>query len=308
MMPYPSAPLPKATADQAQLTADIDTHGYCLVADALSPDQVEAIRLRLEEQATAERSQGIHPHNAAHVDEVNQWVTMLINKGRVFRDLATNPATLAVVGHVLGEEFLLSVLEAHVVRAGGKAMALHCDQWWLPFPVPPQADHRRVGSITRATVPTTAPDPARTLIWPPVVVNVMFMITDYTERNGATRIVPGSHLSGAQPSRAVPHPVPTVPAEGEAGTAVIFEGRTWHAAGINATEHPRFGITATYCGPMFRQITNFTIGTREDVLREATPRLRTLLGFRIWSSYGGIDDNAVEFIERAEGHVRELRP
>jgi ectoine hydroxylase-related dioxygenase (phytanoyl-CoA dioxygenase family) len=308
MMSRPSASLPRATADQAQLKADMDAHGYCLVADALSRDQVKTIHLRLEEQATAERSQGIRPRAAAHVDEVNQWVTMLINKGRVFRDLATNPATLALVEHVLGREFLLSVLEAHVVRPGGKAMALHCDQWWLPFPVPPHTDHPRVGSITRTTVPTAAPDPARTLIWAPAVVNVMFMITDYTEQNGATRIVPGSHLSGAQPPRAIPHPVPTVPAEARAGTAIIFEGRTWHAAGVNTSDQPRFGITTTYCGPMFRQLTNFPIGTREDVLREATPLLRKLLGFKTWSSYGGIDDNAVEFIDRAEGHVRELRP
>jgi hypothetical protein len=77
---------------------------------------------------------------------------------------------------------------------------------------------------------------------------------------------------------------------------------------VNTTDEPRFGITATYCGPMFRQLTNFAIGTRDDVLREATPQLRKLLGFRIWSSYGGIDDNAVEFIERAEGRVGELRP
>jgi ectoine hydroxylase-related dioxygenase (phytanoyl-CoA dioxygenase family) len=286
----------------------LDAYGYCLVGDALSRAEVEAIHRRLAEQAEAERLQGIRPHNAAHVDAVNQWVTMLINKGRVFRDLPTTPATLQLVEHVLGREFLLSVLEAHVVRRGGQAMALHCDQWWLPFPVPPRSDHARVGSITRTTIPTAAPDAARTLIWPPAVVNVMFMITDYTEANGATRIVPGSHLSGAQPSRALPHPVPTVAAEAPAGTAVVFEGRTWHAAGVNTTDEPRFGITATYCGPMFRQLTNFAIGTRDDVLREATPQLRKLLGFRIWSSYGGIDDNAVEFIERAEGRVGELRP
>jgi ectoine hydroxylase-related dioxygenase (phytanoyl-CoA dioxygenase family) len=296
------------TADQARLKADLDAYGYCLVGDALRRDQVEAIHRRLAEQAEAELSQGIRPHNAAHVDAVNQWVTMLINKGRVFRDLPTNPATLSLVEHVLGREFLLSVLEAHVVRPGGQAMALHCDQWWLPFPVAPRPDQARVGSITRTTVPTAPPDAARTLIWPPAVVNVMFMITDYTEANGATRIVPGSHLSGAQPSRVLPHPVPTVAAEAPAGTAVVFEGRTWHAAGVNVSDRPRFGITATYCGPMFRQLTNFTVGTHEDVLREATPELRKLLGFRIWSSYGGIDDNAVEFIERAEGRVGELRP
>ncbi len=301
-------PLPAPTRDPIRLKADMDAHGYCLVADALIPAQVAVARRRLEEQAEAERAQGIRIQNAPHVDAVNQWVTMLINKGAIFAELATNPATLEIVDHVIGGDFLLSVLEAHVVRAGGAPMSLHCDQWWLPFPAKPDAAYARVGKITRGTVPTAPPDPARSLIWPPAVVNCMFMLTDYTERNGATRIVPGSDLSGAQPSGAIPHPVETVAAEGPAGTAVVFEGRTWHAAGLNTTNQPRLGVTATYCGPMFRQLTNFTVGTCDDVLRDASPLLRRLLGLKIWSTYGGVDDHAAEFIERAPGKVRELAP
>lgn len=220
----PALTLPVPTTDLARLKADMDTHGYCLVADALTPAQVATARQRLEEQAEAERRQGIRIQNAPHVDEINQWVTMLINKGPIFAELATKPATLAIVDHVIGGDFLLSVLEAHLVRAGGAPMSLHCDQWWLPFPAPADARHARVGTITRSTVPTVPADPAGKVIWPAAVVNCMFMLTDYTERNGATRIVPGSHLSGAQPSAAIPHPVETVAAEGPAGTAVIFEG------------------------------------------------------------------------------------
>lgn len=304
----PPSALPTPTADLSRLKTDMDTHGYCLVADALTPAQVSVARQRLEEQAEAERRQGIRIQNAPHVDEINQWVTMLINKGPIFAELATNPATLAIVDHVIGGDFLLSVLEAHVVRAGGAAMSLHCDQWWLPFPAPADASYARVGTITRGTVPTAPPDPARALIWPPAVVNCMFMLTDYTECNGATRIVPGSHLSGAQPSAAIPHPVATVAAEAPAGTAVVFEGRTWHAAGLNTTNQARLGVTATYCGPMFRQLTNFTVGTCDDVLQGASPLLRRLLGFKIWSTYGGVDDHAAEFVERAPGKVRELTP
>jgi ectoine hydroxylase-related dioxygenase (phytanoyl-CoA dioxygenase family) len=304
----PDRNLPRPTSDAARLKADMDTHGYCLVADALTPRQVAVARQRLTEQAEAERAQGIRIQNAPHVDAVNQWVTMLINKGPIFSELATNPATLAIVDHVIGGDFLLSVLEAHLVRAGGAPMSLHCDQWWLPFPAPSSAGYARVGTITRGTVPTAPSDPANKLIWPPAVVNCMFMLTDYTEQNGATRIVPGSHLSGAQPSAVIPHPVETVAAEAPAGTAVLFEGRTWHAAGLNRTDQARLGVTCTYCGPMFRQLTNFTVGTRDDVLRDASPLLRRLLGFKVWSTYGGVDDHAVEFIERAPGKVRELAP
>ena len=74
------------------------------------------------------------------------------------------------------------------------------------------------------------------------------------------------------------------------------------------TNQPRLGVTATYCGPMFRQLTNFTVGTKDEVLRDASPLLRRLLGFKVWSTYGGTDDHAAEFIERVPGQVGELAP
>jgi ectoine hydroxylase-related dioxygenase (phytanoyl-CoA dioxygenase family) len=300
--------LPEATTNPARLKADLDQHGYCLAAEALSPDQLARVRERLEAQATAERALDLGFGNDVHMDATNQWVGMLINKGAPFVELVANPVALELVSHVLGAEHLLSVLEAHVVNRGGSPMALHSDQWWMPFPVAPDAAYPRVGAITRATVPKDAPASAGACIWPPAVINVMYMVSDYTEANGATRIVPGSHLFGRQPPGTVPHPVETIAAEGAAGTAVIWEGRTWHAAGLNVTDQPRRGITATYCGPMFRQLTNFPVGTRADVLRGASPELRRLLGFKVWSDYGAIDDMSAEFIAREEGAIGELRP
>lgn len=228
--------LPKATTDLARLKANLDEYGYCLAAEALSPGQLVRVRERLDEQATAERALDLGFGNDVHIDATNQWVGMLINKGAPFVELATNPVALALTSHVLGAEHLLSVLEAHVVNRGGSPMALHSDQWWMPFPVAPDAAYPRVGAITRSTVPTDAPAATDARIWPPAVINVMYMVSDYTEANGATRIVPGSHLFGRQPSGTVPHPVATIAAEGAAGTAVVWEGRTWHAAGLNVTD------------------------------------------------------------------------
>ena len=48
--------LPRPTTDLDQLKADLDEHGYCIVADALSPDEVTALRTRITEQAAAERA------------------------------------------------------------------------------------------------------------------------------------------------------------------------------------------------------------------------------------------------------------
>jgi ectoine hydroxylase-related dioxygenase (phytanoyl-CoA dioxygenase family) len=300
--------LPVPRRDLAALQRDLDLYGYCLVAEALSAEEARAIRARVEEQAAAERELQLVNVNEAHADATNQWVSLLINKGRVFRDLVTHPTTLALVRHVLGPEVLLSSNEAHIVRPGGSPMGLHVDQWWLPLERPAVAGHARVGAATRAGVPTGAPDPVAGPIWQPVVCNVIFMASDFTAVNGATRIVPKSHLSGHQPSAAVPHPVETVAAEGPAGTALVFEGRTWHAAGLNLSNGPRIGLPTYYCGPQFRQLTNFTLGTRREVLREASPELLRVLGFKVWSTYGSTDDTGADFVRFDAEPVGELRP
>jgi hypothetical protein len=187
-------------------------------------------------------------------------------------------------------------------------MGLHVDQWWLPLERPAAAGHARVGAAARAAVPTGTPEPTAGTIWQPVVCNVIYMVTDFTAANGATRLVPKSHLSGRQPPGTVPHPVATVAAEGSAGTALVFEGRTWHAAGLNISNEPRIGLPTYYCGPQFRQLTNFTLGTRRDVLREASPELLRLLGFKVWSTYGSTDDTGAEFVDFDAEPVGELRP
>ena len=130
---------------------------------------------------------------------------------------------------------------------------------------------------------------------------------DFTEENGATRLVPGSHLSGLDPDPATPHRVPTVVAEAPSGTALAWDGRTWHAAGINRARAPRYGVQTSFCGPQFRQMENYTLGTRPEVLAELTPEEKALLGFRIWSGYGNTGDAGAGFAEPGTRAVGELR-
>ncbi len=300
--------LPLATADLATAKADIDTHGYCILAQALSASQTEALRTRITEQAEAEWAMGLANQDHAQPDDINQVVFMLINKGSIFRELILNERTLALVGHVLGPDFLLSASDAIVARPGSNVMSLHTDQWWLPAPTPRGARPGHIGAVRRDTFndwDRERPGPA---LNPPAVCNIMWMACDFTEENGATRIVPGSHLSGENADPSVPHKIETVAAAGTAGTAVIFEGRTWHAIGVNRTDEPRYGVVTNYCGPQFRQMENFTLGTRPDVLAEADERLLELLGFRQWDGYGKIGDPAVEFVSRDQELIGELRP
>ena len=80
--------LPRPTTDLDQLKADLDEHGYCIVADALSPDEVTALRTRITEQAAASGAALDYYQAEAEGDDVNQWVYQLINKGEEFQNLA----------------------------------------------------------------------------------------------------------------------------------------------------------------------------------------------------------------------------
>ena len=280
--------LPRPTRDVAQLLADMDAWGYCLVAEALPPDRIAALRERLEEQVEAERRLGHHRRDD-HVNQPgseNQWVLMLINKGKVFQQVLHHPLVTAVLDHVLGRDHVLSESSAHLTRPGNPAMALHTDQWWMPPPVMPGEPYQPAGEITRAGARQGPLRRSDRPIAAPMVLQTMCMISDFTEANGATRLVPGSHMTGAQPDQSVPHVVPSIAAEGPSGTMVMWEGRTWHSAGPNVSNETRYGMATLYAAPQMRTLMNFTLGTRPEVLADASPELRRLLGFKVWSGYG----------------------
>jgi hypothetical protein len=297
--------LPRATSDLETLKADMDEFGYCVVANAIGEEQVKGIRRRIDEQARAERRQGLTMRDGVQSEgDGNQWVYMLINKGRVFQELLRAPLPRAIVEHVLGPHYLLSDFAATITHPGNKRMGMHIDQWWLPVPKSAEQEPARAGAITRRKVVIGPPAPSATPINPPVVCNALWMISDFRIENGATRVVPRSHRSGHHPDPAANQEAVNV--TGPAGTCLIFEGRTWHAADLNRSDAPRYGITTYYCAPQFRQMANFTYGTKQEVLQALTPDLLRLLGFKPWGGYGAIGDPTSENI-LAEQLVGELR-
>ncbi len=58
---------------------------------------------------------------------VNQRVWMLINKGKVFRDMLSHPGVRNIADHALGNDYLLSSHSANIAKPGGVAMRLHTE-------------------------------------------------------------------------------------------------------------------------------------------------------------------------------------
>ena len=155
---------------------------------------------------------------------------------------------LDVVGHVLGEEFLLSSFTANIAKPGGVPMALHTDQWWAPEPTRRGRRPLPVGSMTRSRFDHdaalgAAPPPT---LAPAAVSNVLVMLDGMTTANGGTRVVPGSHLAGRHPDPARDGNVATVAAEGPPGCAIITDGRLWHGTGANTGDSDRAALILTF--------------------------------------------------------------
>ncbi|MGI9335196.1 MAG: phytanoyl-CoA dioxygenase family protein [Gammaproteobacteria bacterium] len=315
--------LPGPTTDLTKAKADLDQFGYCLVANALPAPQCAKLRESVVEIARAELQRGLafedggpdqqwgafkDAHGSIRRDAfraanggVNQRVWMLANKGREFTELLENETARELVGHVLGEEYLLSSHTANIAKPGSVPMNLHTDQWWMPAPTRTGRSPLPVGSMTRTRfdIDENAPaDRSPPMISPAAVCNVIWMLNDFTEANGGTRIVPGSHLSGRHPDGELDADVETVAAAGPAGTALFTDGRVWHGTGANIGNTPRYGLITTFCGPQFRPQENYTVGLDEAVLRKVSPRVRALLGFKVWWAYGRTGDPTDEFITR----------
>ncbi len=243
--------LPRATRDISRAFDDLERHGYAIVEGALSPDRVAALRARVVEQARGEDANGVSFHDG----KANQRIWMLPNKGRIFRDLMLDPLVDTFMGALLGKDFLLSSLTANIARPGGVPMYLHTDQGYVDFWTPK-----------------------------PLVANVAWMLDDFTEANGGTRLVPGSHLN---PERADYALADTVAAEGPAGAALIFDGRLTHGTGANLTaSEERHAILSYHCRPFVRQQENYYLGLDPELRRTERGLFLRRLGYWIWAGLG----------------------
>lgn len=320
-------PVAKSAIDLQKAKADYARNGYCIIPDLLSATEVALVRQRVLEQAAAERALGWARMDAGSIQQqratqdqltllredvseikggVNQRVGFLINKGKIFRDLVTNPVILELTEHALGHDFLLSACDANIAVKGGALEGLHRDAWWCPIGYRDGEPYVRVGDRKRNPAePDRAPQGTNT---PPACCNTIWMLTDFTEENGGTRIVPGSHLLPDTPDGSVPHKVPTIAATGKAGSVMFFDGRLWHGTGQNLTNEPRIGMLSFYCGPQFRQMENYFLGLDPAIVAEASDRLLDLLGYTTWFSYGKADNlSSRKRLRAREAWIPEMR-
>jgi ectoine hydroxylase-related dioxygenase (phytanoyl-CoA dioxygenase family) len=245
-----------ATLDQTLLTqvlADLDQDGYAVAERLLPADEAATVRTGLTD-VLAQTPTGRNDFEGFST----RRIYALFAKTRAFDALAVHPLLLAVLDTVLGSSYQLSAPTGIEIGPGEKAQFLHTDDGIYPLPRP----------------------------HPQVVLNTMWALDDFTEANGATRVVPGSHLWADR----MPTEDETVTIAMPAGSVLFILGTLWHGGGANTTERPRLGVLLEYAAGWLRQQENHVLAVPRDVVRTLDPKLQELLGYGIHPPFVGYVD------------------
>ncbi|WP_213878889.1 phytanoyl-CoA dioxygenase family protein [Pseudomonas sp. dw_358] len=127
-------------------------------------------------------------------------------------------------------------------------------------------------------------------------VQIMLAVSDFTQANGATLVIPGSHRWDDQRA---PRREEAVSAEMKAGSALIWVGSIYHAGGQNTCDAPRTGITLSYDLANLRQEENQLLSVPLETVREMPEQMQRLLG---WT----MGDNFMGYVER-DGRAMDPR-
>jgi len=183
----------------------------------------------------------------------------VIQKTLACNPLVEHPVVLALLDRMLEPNYLLSQLQVINILPGEARQPLHYDDAFYPWPRP----RRSLGAAA---------------IW---------AIDAFTEDNGATVVLPRSHL---WPDRAPTEADEIRSVVMPPGSVVVFHGTLWHGGGANRSQAPRLAVAAQYCAPYLRQQENFGLSVTRERARECSEHVQRMLGYSIHPPFMGFVD------------------
>ena len=237
--------------------ADLETQGFTVIEDYLSPAQFARFREGLAPWLGTYR--GRNPFEG----HTTERVYTLVGRGQVFEETASDARLLAILDQLLAPNYLLSADHAICIYPGEKAQRLHFDDGFYPFPRP-----RRAFSIS-----------------------TIGAIDAFTPQNGGTRLYAGSHKWTAERGEAVRIALERGETTTDtecvhhlampAGGLCVFQGTLMHGGGANTTNAPRLAYTNQYCEPWARPQENFYLGVPKEKVRRMSREMQILLGYEL---------------------------
>ena len=202
-------------ADLQGAADHLDTYGYCVLEDRIKPAMAESM---------AGDFLALHsdPALSTTIDFADHYQTLfgMLNLDDRVWDCAGHEDVVAIARSFLGERCRVVEACSKPSWPGAPAQPLHVDS----------AGHFH-----------TVPDV-------PWMINTIWMLTDFTEENGGTGVVPMSHRSRrSSPPAALSGESPLVKTvTGRAGSVLLWHAGAYHGAGANRSSQVRHGLNVAY--------------------------------------------------------------
>ncbi|MBW2423508.1 MAG: phytanoyl-CoA dioxygenase family protein [Deltaproteobacteria bacterium] len=236
-------------AGSEEILAAIDRDGALVVENALDAGTVAAILSELEPFIA-----GTEPFQDDFVGRQTTRTGGLVARSKTARRAVMHPIVLGAAEPFLtrhAQNFQLNLTQIMRLLPGQGAQALHRDRYLWGRSLPREIEP---------------------------MFNCMWAMTDFDERNGATRIIPGSQdwdwdrpLDSAD----------SIPAVMPLGSVLFYTGSVVHGGGANDSSSPRIGMNITYLLGWLRQEENQYLSCPPEIARELDPELRAMLGYTV---------------------------
>ncbi len=240
--------------DQTAAVSDIDRAveevtriGYCVFDPGLSTETVASIARQFD--GVQARYIGHHGQEFLRARDEHNTVRLPLALDPAFLDLARAPRLLELVSRLIDGKFILNQQNGIVNPAGDR---YNQDAWHRDLPYQHFTSSR------------------------PIAVNALYCVDEFTEDNGATFVLPATHLQQDFPSDAfIDRHARQVPAA--AGSFIVVDCMAYHRGGRNRTDRPRRAVNHVFTIPFIKQQVAIPSAMPADGLDDAT---RELLGWR----------------------------
>lgn len=236
------------TASLKDITDTIDAVGYVILDKALSAYHVRELHKELEPYFAGRKvcQSLFFGYNTTRIEA-------LFTKSRATQFMAVDPLILDIVNHILGancDSFQINLTQGIRIHPGERAQILHPDSALFPIKNKPFEFQ----------------------------VNTIWAYDHFTQKNGATLVVPGSHK---WPEDRKPEPHEIGYAEMQPGSVLLYGASLLHGGGANNTNDMRTGIVISYCLGWLRQSENQYLSYPPNVAKHFSPKLQELIGYNV---------------------------
>ncbi|MEV5512127.1 phytanoyl-CoA dioxygenase family protein [Streptomyces flaveolus] len=235
--------------------------GGVIIKGFLTQEQIARFNAEIEQPLRALAPGSTHENEivAAFHGSNTKRLTNLVTHSPTFRsEVIDHPLVHEISDLVFLQEsgtYWMTTAQVIEIGPGNQAQMLHRDlENWFPF----------IGMGPKG---------------PEVTINFLVALTDFTEENGATRVIPGSNHWSDFEDRGTPEQ--TIPAVMNAGDVLLISGKTAHGGGANRTgDEYRRGLAFTFNAGFLTGEEAYPFLVDKELARTLSPRVQRMLGFR----------------------------